>query len=258
MNASHSAGVKWRIRPGGYRESPCQGGSGRPQCHPGSWGFHMEHGGMPPWDTRPDLGTVRVTRPEVVIRGYDDRGGAPAQRAVPPPGPRHSPRHSRSPSGPGSSRTAAYLMLTCLGILVLPGVIAAILWLHTSWSLSPAALLPPSPGHSGGSSVASGTTHASHDASGPGKPTRSGGNETRSPGATATQGHQVTAGGTIPPSAGQGARATSAPTTPATPTPLASAGGMASPTSPVSAPTSTPPASPSTQQGQQGGGQGGG
>ena len=225
----------------------------------------MEHGGTPPWETRPDLSATRVTRPEVAIRDYDDQGGAPAQPTVPPPGRRqsresHQPRQSRrSPSRRGSSRTAAYLMLTCLGVLVLPGVVAAILWLRTGSSLSPAALLPPSSGHSGGSSVASGTPHASHDASGPGEPARSGGNETRSPGAIATQGHQATAGGTVPPSAGQGARATSAPTTPATPTPLASAGGIASHTSPAPAPTSAPPASPSTQQqGQQGGGQGGG
>jgi hypothetical protein len=205
-----------------YRESPCQGGSDRSQYHPGNWGFHMQHRGTQPWDTSPDLGAVRVTRTEVVIRGYDDPGSAPAQRTVPPPGPRQSPR---SPSRPGSSHTAAYLMLSFLGVLVLPGVIAAILWLHEGWSLSPAALLPPSTGHSGGNSVASGTPHASHDASGPGKPARSGENETRSPGATATQ----------------GARATSAPTTPATPTPLASAGGTASNTSPAPSPTSIPP-----------------
>jgi hypothetical protein len=190
----------------------------------------MEHRDRPPWDKRPDLGAVRVTRPGVVMRDYDDRAGAPAQRAVSPSGPRHSSRQSReshqarqpkpprsrvprhsprhSLSRPRSSHTAAYLMLTCLGVLVLPGAIAAVLWLHEGWSLSPAALLPPSSGHSGGNPVASGTPDASHDASGPGKPTRSGGNETQSPGATAP------------------------------------------------APRSTPPASPSAtqQQGQQGGG----
>lgn len=209
----------------------------------------MEHRGTQPWDTSPDLGPVRVTGPEVVIRGYDDRGGAPAQRAVPSP----RPRRSRSLSKLRSSRPAAYLMLTCFGVLVLPGVIAAILWLHEGWSLSSAVLLPPSSGHSGGNSVASGAPHASQDASGRGKPTRSGGNETRSPGATATQGHQATAGGTIPPSAGQGAPATSAPTTPATPTPAGQHGRHGKS---HAGPHSTPSASPSAtqQQGQQGGG----
>jgi hypothetical protein len=234
-----------------WAKAPMPEASDRSQFHSGSWGFHMEHrDGTPPWDTRPDLVAVPATKPDVVIRGYDDRGDESAERAVPPPGARQS---HRSPSRPGNSHPAAYLLLTCLGVLVLPGVIAVALWLRSGWSLPPAVLIPPSSGLSGGSALASGAPHTSHSASGPGNPTHGSGHEAQSSGAGPTPGDQVTAGGSIPSSTGRGARATTAATSPGTAggvrsvnsalSPSASAGGIASHTSPAAASTSARPGS---------------
>ena len=118
----------------------------------------MQQRDRPPWDTRPDLVAVPVTvrRAEVVIRGYDDRGGDRARDAAASRGRRHL---ARSPStapnaGSGHPHRVLYLALTCLAVLVLPGVMAGFLWLRAGWSLSPDALIPPSSGSSGaGSSV---------------------------------------------------------------------------------------------------------
>jgi len=165
----------------------------------------MEHRGTPPWDTRPDLIAIEVTRPEVVIRGYDDRDSDERHYDEQGDDRRHQVAPRSRPSRPRNPRPVAYLVLSCLGALVLPGVMGVALWLRSGWSLSPAVLIPPSPASTAASSTAvSGTTPsgtASSRSPGPGHPTRAIGHAALPSGEGPAPVNPATAGGAIPSSA---------------------------------------------------------